>query len=257
MFVATWERAGTLKKIVAALKELISEANFECTSAGIHVSQMDSANVALVDLMLRASGFESYRCDVATVFGLSIDSVAMLLKFASNDAPATLSFKEGDTSVDIQFGNASGDSQSNFTLHCMDIDQQNVNAGDIKFSAVVKMASAQFQHVCRDMEIISDSINIKASVEGIEFSSEGDMSKGNVLFRPSDHQITEVTVLGPYAETRASFAQKYLAKFSKASSLSDTVTLSLVRQMPLAVEFDIEDGDARLCYYLAPKFDDI
>eukprot|EP00967_Tisochrysis_lutea_P046989 scaffold57175_cov35-Tisochrysis_lutea.AAC.3 len=51
------------------------------------------------------------------------------------------------------------------------------------------------------------------------------------------------------------FALRYLNFFTKATSLSDTVILSLSADVPLVVEYRINElGHIR--YYLAPKIED-
>ena len=51
------------------------------------------------------------------------------------------------------------------------------------------------------------------------------------------------------------FALRYLNFFTKATGLSSNVTLSLSSEVPLVVEYTIEElGYVR--YYLAPKIED-
>ena len=54
------------------------------------------------------------------------------------------------------------------------------------------------------------------------------------------------------------FALRYLNFFTKAAPMSESVSLSLSKEVPLATEFtiggDVEIGHLR--YYLAPKVDD-
>ena len=51
------------------------------------------------------------------------------------------------------------------------------------------------------------------------------------------------------------FALKYLTSFTKATSLSKSVTISMGAEVPLVTEYKIEDlGYVR--YYLAPKIND-
>jgi proliferating cell nuclear antigen len=53
----------------------------------------------------------------------------------------------------------------------------------------------------------------------------------------------------------ASFALRYLNSFAKAGGLSNTVKVSLTKDLPIVVEYTIADmGFIR--YYLAPKIDD-
>lgn len=51
------------------------------------------------------------------------------------------------------------------------------------------------------------------------------------------------------------FAIKYLVSFTKATSLSSRVRISLCDKVPVVVEYNIEDNGF-LRFYLAPKIDD-
>ena len=46
------------------------------------------------------------------------------------------------------------------------------------------MPSAEFQRICRDMQVIGDSCTISCTKEGIKFSASGDLGNGN------DSQVT-------------------------------------------------------------------
>ncbi len=45
MFEANLEQASLIKKIVEAVKELIGEAEFDCTKGGITMQSMDGSHV--------------------------------------------------------------------------------------------------------------------------------------------------------------------------------------------------------------------
>jgi len=51
------------------------------------------------------------------------------------------------------------------------------------------------------------------------------------------------------------FSLRYLNNFTKATGLSDKVTLRMGQEVPLEVEYKIGDFGS-LRYYLAPKIDD-
>lgn len=87
MFEAKITKAQTLKKIIDAIKELVTDAKFECTASGISLQAMDAAHVSLVALLLRADGFETYRCDRNLTLGLNLESVAKVffLEIRRND----------------------------------------------------------------------------------------------------------------------------------------------------------------------------
>ncbi|CAF4835505.1 unnamed protein product, partial [Rotaria magnacalcarata] len=51
---------------------LVNEATWECSSNGITLQAMDSSHVALVSLVMRSEGFETYRCDRNMSLGISL-----------------------------------------------------------------------------------------------------------------------------------------------------------------------------------------
>jgi len=97
---------------------------------------------------------------------------------------------------------------------------------------------------------------IAANKEGVKFSVSGDMGTGNVTVRQNasceKEQQTLIELQEPVSLT---FALRYLNFFTKATPMSEQVTLSLSKEVPLAVEYQVgEMGHLR--YYLAPKVDE-
>jgi hypothetical protein len=61
-----------LKKVLESIKDLVTDANFDCSPTGFSLQAMDSSHVSLVALLLRADGFEHYRCDRALSMGMNL-----------------------------------------------------------------------------------------------------------------------------------------------------------------------------------------
>ena len=61
MFEARLTQGALFKKIMDAIRELVKEANIDCSESGLSMQAMDSSHVALVALMLRNDGFD-HRC---------------------------------------------------------------------------------------------------------------------------------------------------------------------------------------------------
>lgn len=76
--------AGILKKLMESIKDLITDANFDCSTTGISLQAMDSAHVSLVALHLRAEGFNHYRADRNISLGISLASMSKILKVLLN-----------------------------------------------------------------------------------------------------------------------------------------------------------------------------
>lgn len=99
---------------------------------------------------------------------------------------------------------------------------------------------------------------ISATKEGVRFSVTGDSGSGNILVKQGGASADDKSVGTSIELTEAvslTFALRYLNMFTKATALSDRVKLSMSPDVPLVVEYSIEElGYIR--FYLAPKIED-
>jgi len=256
MLEARLTTAGLIKKLLEAIKELVTDANFDANVSGLALQAMDSSHVSLVSMLLRADGFAHYRCDRARTLGLNLASMAKILKCAQNDDSFTLKANDTGDIVTFMFESPDQTKISEFELKLLNIESDVLGIPDQEYKAVVKMPSAEFQRICRDMTIIGDTVVISVTKEGIKFSVSGEVGNVNIVVRPSQEvDKKEETTIELQEPVQLTFALKYLNFFTKATSLSPTVCLSMSKEVPLVVEYRIEDlGYIR--YYLAPKIED-
>merc|ERR1711904_752138 len=127
-----------------------------------------------------------------------------------------------------------------------------------QYKVVVRMPSAEFQKICRDLKEFGETMQVQASKEGIRFSVQGDIGSGNVMLKPREAEKLEDAVsLTVHEPVTATFALRYLVTFSKAAPLCGTVELGLGPDAPLLVKFEIDTADnGYLQFYLAPKIDE-
>ncbi|XP_021458326.2 proliferating cell nuclear antigen [Oncorhynchus mykiss] len=90
MFEARLTPALILKKVLNALKDLITEACWDVSSSVISLQSMDTSHVSLVHLNLRSNGFDWYRCDRTLAMGVNLTSMSKILRCAGNDDIITL-----------------------------------------------------------------------------------------------------------------------------------------------------------------------
>jgi proliferating cell nuclear antigen len=60
VFEAKLAEGIVLKKIVEAIKDLVTDVNLDTTPNGLSLQAMDSSHVALVSLILKTEGFDTY-----------------------------------------------------------------------------------------------------------------------------------------------------------------------------------------------------
>merc|ERR1712014_136686 len=147
---------------------------------------------------------------------------------------------------------------SEFDLKLMQIERKHMEVPEQHYKVTAKMPSAEFQKICRDLKEFGETMQIKASKEGITFSVQGDVGAGNVMLKPRDSDKPEEKVsLAVTEPVTATFALRYLVNFAKAAPLCGTVELGLGPDAPLLVKYHLESADnGHLQFYLAPKIDE-
>jgi len=254
MFEAKITKAATLKKIVAAISELITDAKFECSASGMSLQAMDAAHVSLVALLLRKDGFEDYRCDRNITLGINLDAMTKVLKCAGNDDSVTMKAQDDGDSVTFIF--ESKNKISDFELKILDIDADQLGIPEVEYKSVMKMPAVEFQKIVSNLSTWGEAVIISSSKNGVKFSVSGEMGSGNINLKSnSDVDSESGVVLQVTDNVTLTFALKKLTSFTKATPLSTSVSLSMSDDVPLAVEYTVEDlGYIR--YYLAPKIED-
>jgi proliferating cell nuclear antigen len=63
MLEARLVQGSMLRKVVDAVKDLVTEANIDVSATGFQLQAMDTSHVSLIAMLLRADAFEHFRCD--------------------------------------------------------------------------------------------------------------------------------------------------------------------------------------------------
>jgi len=257
MFEAKLATGSWWKKIVEAIKDIVSNGIFDCSETGISLQGMDSSHICLVNLLLRCDGFDEFRCDHNVALGLNMESLSKLMKCANNDDAITIKADgENSDTLNLMFESPKREKISDYEMKLIDIDQEHLGIPDTDYVCVVRMPSAEFQRICRDLSQIGDTVVICCTKEGIKFSSGGDLGSGNITLSQNKSADDQDTVSIEMKEPiTLNFSLRYLNFFTKATSLSSYITLSMAPAVPLVCEYNIENlGHIR--FYLAPKLDD-
>lgn len=175
--------------------------------------------------------------------GMNLANMAKMLKCAGNDDIITMKADDQADTVTFMFESPQQDKISDFELKLMDIDSEHLGIPDTDYEAVVKMPSAEFQRICRDLSSIGDTVTISVTKDGVKFTTQGDIGSANIVCRQNlnvekEEEATEIQLKEPCSLT---FALRYLNSFTKATPLAGSVSLSMSKELPVMVEYKIAD----------------
>ncbi|KAH7659802.1 Proliferating cell nuclear antigen PCNA protein [Dioscorea alata] len=189
--------------------------------------------------------------------GMNLNNIFKMLRYASNDDIITLKANERSDTITFTFETPTQDKIADFEMKLRDIDSEHLSIEEAKYHAIVKMPSREFARICKDLSSIGDTVVIPMTKEGIKFSTRGNIGNANNVCR---HNTTvgkpkEATIIEMQEPVSSTFALRYMNSFTKATPLSNTVTISLSSELPVVVEYKVADM-GYIKFYLAPKIED-
>lgn len=249
-------QASAFRILVEALKEILTDANFECDETGIKMIAMDSSRTVLVHLKLHADKFESYMCKEKRVLGISMINFFRIIKTMNNNDTLTLFLeKEKDSVLGIRIENSEKNTTSTFYLNLMDLHVDNIQIPSVEFESVITMPSTDFQKTIRDMHNYADLIDIKSVEDHLIFSCNGDFCSQETIIGETDTGMNFAKNKKPDEIIQGEFALKHLVLFGKCTNLCNSIQMFLKNDYPLVIKYTVASlGEIKLC--LAPSCND-
>ena len=249
-------QASAFRILVEALKEILTDANFECDETGIKMIAMDSSRTVLVHLKLQSDKFESYVCKEKRVLGISMINLFRIIKTMNNNDTLTLFLeKEKDSVLGIKIENSEKNTTSTFHLNLMDLHIDNIQIPSVEFESVITMPSTDFQKIIRDMHNYADLIDIKSVQDHLIFSCKGDFCSQETVIGETTEGMSFVQNQKPDEIIQGEFALKHLVLFGKCTNLCNSIQMFLKNDYPLVIKYTVASlGEIKLC--LAPSCND-
>ncbi|KLO11830.1 proliferating cell nuclear antigen [Schizopora paradoxa] len=186
MLEAKLADAVLLKRLLDSIKELVTDANFECTEEGLKLQAMDNSHVALVAVLLKEEGFMKYRCDRPIPLGVNLGSLTKVLKCAKDDDVVTLKAGEEGDILQLTYEGRNSDRIADYEMKLMDIDADQLGIPDTEYDARVTMSSAELSRIVKDLAQLGESVRIDVSKDGVRFEAEGESANGKVLLKQTE-----------------------------------------------------------------------
>ena len=246
-------QASAFRILIEALKEILTDANFEFDDDGLKIVAMDSTHTVLVHLRLNANNLEKYFCKNKIVLGINLINFYKLMKILGNNDTLELFMDESNLSVlNIIIRNSEKNSVTTFKLNLMDLHEEQIEVPPPTFESVSTMPSVDFQKICRDMYNLSDDLEIKSIGNQLIFSCKGQFAEQETSIGTSTNGLNFIQNEDSIKIIQGVYALKYLVLFSKCTNLCNSVELYLKNDFPLIIKYNIASlGEIKLC--LAPK----
>ena len=248
-------QSSAFRVLVEALKEILTDANFEFDCNGVKVMAMDSSHTVLVHLKLNAKNFEFFQLNREKItIGVNMINLFKLIKTMGNNDTLSLFIEEDNESVlGIKLENNDKNTRTKYELNLMDLHEDNIHCPPAEFESVITLPSVDFQKICRDMHNLADNIEIQSLGNQLIFRCNGDFaSQETIIGETGSGGMTFLKNDSPDDIVQGIFALKHLVLFSKCTNLCSNIELYLKNDYPLIIKYSVASlGEIKLC--LAPR----
>jgi proliferating cell nuclear antigen len=240
------------------LKDVLHDCNLVFDGNGIKCLQMDNNSNVIVSVKLNSTSFEEYYCKRRFVAGINVGNMFRLLK--SIGQSDTLIMKVTENNSNVMFMNIENFDKamkSTFELNLLDIDEANLSIPVASFDVVLTMPSLDLQRVCRDLSVLSETIEVISRDKKLILRAEGDFAKQQVELGEKDNGLyfANETETARQTEIKSKYSLKYLNLFSKANVLCSTVDIYLKNDFPMILSYTVASL-GRLLFAVAQKVTD-
>ena len=136
-------------------------------------------------------------------------------------------------------------------LRLIEPDTEELVVPDVEYSTVINLPSSDFQKIIRDLNGISDRIEIKSVGNDLIFSCEGNFASSRIFRSESEGNMEFIQKCDASVIIQGEFSLKSLSHFIKCTPLCSHLEMYLGNDLPLIVKYDVASlGEIKLC--LAP-----
>jgi proliferating cell nuclear antigen len=233
-----------LRAVVEAIKPIVDEAVFTATSEGITFRAMDASHVSLLDISWKRDGFIEYECNEEITFGVRIDELLKLLRRIDREQQVEISIADGE----IQLTASEGKRTRNYKLKLLDASKSETPVPKLSFNTRVTMLYDALVDALKDIDVITNVVEIYTNEAMIKFYGKGDAGDAEVVYWQDENTSIEMFNV---KESKTAHSLEYLLQMLNAVD-ADNVILEYSSKMPLRLQF-LLPFRCDMQYYLAPR----
>jgi proliferating cell nuclear antigen len=207
---------------------------------------MDASHVSLLDISWKRDGFLEYECNEGEVtFGVRIDELLKLLRRIEKDTQVEISITDGE----MQITASEGKKTRNYKLKLLDASKSETPVPKLSFNTRVTMLYDALVDALKDIDVITNVVEIYTNESMIKFYGKGDAGDAEVVYWQDEN--TNIEMLNEVKESKTAYSLEYLLQMLNAVD-ADNVILEYSSKMPLRLQF-LLPFRCDMQYYLAPR----
>ncbi|ADX06076.1 putative proliferating cell nuclear antigen [Organic Lake phycodnavirus 1] len=237
--------------LITALKDILLETNITFQKDGMRIVNMDKSHTILVHLHLHSEHFERFICNKdKIIIGVNMSHFFKLINTIDNEETLSIYIDEEDynsgivENLTLKFENKTKEQYKIQKLKLIEPDNEDLDIPQVKFSSIINLPSSDFQKIIRDLNVISEKLEIKSINNRLIFKCVGTFASAEII-RSESEEMSMVKKSDKIIQ--GFYSLKNLNYFIKCTNLCNQIEIYLDNDLPLIIKYNVASlGEIKL-----------
>jgi len=261
---------------IESVSNVLKMGNISVRDDGLYVSGMDDMHVSLIKLEIEKNDFDKFEKIGPVNLGINFEEFVKLLKTSSGRGKLSIIYNESNPKLDIIYENDG--LKRKYGLMLLDIDVDDLEVPSIDYHLELELSTKIFSNMINSVITTgAEEITFKIKDKQLSTFSKGDLSETEFLFDKLEGYENEKKLkinIGK-SEAKSSINKKkiyeliscegqfnvtvgtsILKNITKANQLTEFVTINMIADNPIRLDYNLNGDGSFIYYYISPKLDD-
>ena len=230
--------------------------NITFSDEKMYLQTMDGSRVSIVEMNLPNSWFDEYTINNSAItMGVQANVLFKVLNCRDKDQTIHLDYEADSDKLYIHFTSEKKQSfDKHFEINLIDLDVELLEIPSFDSNTDISVPSSYFAGTITQLQIFGDTIEFECSEEKVQLISHsvdsGKMKVDIVVDELTGYSITEGEVM------KISFSLSRIHNICNYHKLSKEMDIILTNDYPMKIIYKLDEEDASMVFYLAPKIGD-
>ena len=261
---------------IESVSNVLKMGNISVRDDGLYVSGMDDMHVSLIKLEIEKNDFDKFEKIGPVNLGINFEEFVKLLKTSSGRGKLSIIYNESNPKLDIIYENDG--LKRKYGLMLLDIDVDDLEVPSIDYHLELELSTKIFSNMINSVITTgAEEITFKIKDKQLSTFSKGDLSETEFLFdkeegyenekklkinigkseaKSSTHKKKIYELISCEGQFNVTVGTSILKNITKANQLTEFVTINMIADNPLRLDYNLNGDGSFIYYYISPKLDD-
>jgi proliferating cell nuclear antigen len=249
-------KADVFSSLFQHIKLFTEHINITFSDEKMYLQTMDGSRVSIVEMNLPNSWFDEYTINNSAItMGVQANVLFKVLNCRDKDQIIHLEYEADSDKLCIHFTSENKQSfDKHFEINLIDLDVELLEIPSFDSNTDISVPSSYFAGIITQLQIFGDTIEFECSEEKVQLISHsvdsGKMKVDIDVDELTGYSITEGEVM------KISFSLSRIHNICNYHKLSKEMDIILTHDYPMKIIYKLDEEDASMVFYLAPKIGD-